>query len=68
MIHCFVSFTTKIISAVLLRLIYSCFDIALMALFCVAIKRDSIYLLKFPFLAMHKSFCIYIYITQFSEQ
>ena len=33
-----------------MRLVYSCFDIVLIALFCAAIRRDSVSLFKFPFL------------------
>ena len=39
------------IFAILLRLVYSCFDIVLVALFCAAIRRDSVSLLRFPFLS-----------------
>ena len=37
----FVSITTLSASAILLRLVYSCFDLVLIALFCTAIRRDS---------------------------
>ena len=37
-------------SAVLLRLVYTCFDIVLMALFCAVIRRDLVSLLRFLFL------------------
>ena len=40
-----------IASAILLRLIYSYFDIVLMALFYAAIRRDSVSLLRFLFLS-----------------
>ena len=35
----------------MLHLVYSCFDLVLMALFCAAIRRDSVSLLWFPFLS-----------------
>ena len=38
-------------SAILLRLIYSCLDIVLIALFCVAIRRYSVFLFRFSFLS-----------------
>ena len=37
-------------SPFMLRLVYFCFKIVLMALFCAAIRRDSVFLLRFPFL------------------
>ena len=50
-IDCFISITTSSPSDILLRFVYSCFDIVLMALFCVVIRRDSVFLWGFFFLS-----------------
>ena len=54
-------------SAILLRLVYTCLDIVLMALFCVSIRRESVSLLRYPprfFLVIPKfsrvSFCLFV--------
>ena len=60
MIACFVSNTTEPTSAIFLSLIYSCFDIVLMALFCATIRRDPVSLLRFPFLS-HVSYEISLF-------
>ena len=56
MIDRFVSIITLSTSAVLLHLVYSCFDIVLIALFCVAVRRYSLSLLRFLFLSYVKVF------------
>ena len=52
----FVSITTYSTPAILLRLVYFDFDIVLIALFCAAIRKNSISLLSFPFLSQVQVF------------
>ena len=52
----FVSVITLSTSAILLRLDYFCLDLVLIALFCVAIRRDSVSLLRFLFLSQVQVF------------
>ena len=60
----FVCITTLSTSTILLRLVYFCFHVVLMALFCAAIRRDSVSLLRFPFHShvkfSHVRLCLFV--------
>ena len=62
----FVSISTKSTSSILLHLIYYFFDIVLMALFCAAIRIQSVSLLRFLFLSHVQVFSYGLFVQVFS--
>ena len=61
MIDHFISISISSTFAILLRLVFSCFVLGLMVLFCIAIRRDSIIITIIIFIINFKSYnCIEI--------
>ena len=58
MINPIISITKQPTFAILLRLVNFFFDIVLRALFCAAIRRDSVSLSRFPFLSHVQVFLV----------